>query len=229
MAVVGVRKEQNRNLVWGAAAVLLLPLVGAWSYSLLSAPLYLPGRYDTIVLPMFIVLFAVGLDRVWRWRALAGAAVGLGLLVLAAATLPAALDRKAVPVSLDVSAGRTLARVAAPGDRVVATALRRQITGYYAARSGFHGTIETFPSEVSDHPGWESTSRMLENPSRLEQDGARMASELIEAARQGHRVWLLPTARGPINDFFFPLLFRELEPDPQLTFQDAALVGLRLR
>ena len=71
-AVIGVKSEKNRTTIWAVGALLCLPLIGAWCYSWLSVPLYLPGRYDTMVLPIFLVLFAVGLDRIWRWRALAG-------------------------------------------------------------------------------------------------------------------------------------------------------------
>jgi mannosyltransferase len=226
MAVLGSRKER---IVRGTAALLLLPLFAAWAYSWVSIPLYLPGRYDTIVLPIFLVLFAVGIDRAWRWKPLAGATAGLIVLVLAAATLSSTLDPSRVSISLDVTAGRRLARVAAPGDRVVATALRQQVTWYYAAQAGFRGTIETFPSEVGEHPGWESPVRMLADPARLQRDGERLTRELSEAAAHGHRIWLLPTAPGPVNDFLLPQLLDLMEPDSQLTFKDAGLVGLRLR
>lgn len=228
-AVIGVKSEKHHTTLWAVAALLCLPLVGAWCYSWLSVPLYLPGRYDTIVLPIFLVLFAVGLDRIWRWRALAGGVLTGGVAILAVLGLSSTLDPAAVPVTRDVAAGHTLARVATETDRVVAAGLRQQVTWYYARRSGFRGTIRTFPTEVDGHPGWESPARMLADPGRLQQDAESLTGELVAAARQGHRVWVLPTARGPVNDFFFPLLFREMEPDPALTFQDAGLVGLRLR
>ncbi len=221
--------ERSGHAARNAAALTRASLVSAWVYSLLYVPLYLPGRYDTIVLPLFLVLFAVGIDRIWRWQRWAGSLIAIGAFALATMGSFSTLDPSAVPVSLDVHAGRTLARVAAPGDRVIATALRGQVTLYYAARSGFHGTIQTYPSEVNDHPGWESPDRMLTDPMRLQEDAEKLIGELVDTARRGHRIWILPTGRGPINDFFFPPLFSEMEPDPQFTFQDAGLVGLRLR
>ena len=229
--IIGTRREISRDRVTAVALLGVLPLTAAWIYSLMFHPLYIPGRYDMIVLPFFFAVFATGMDVVWRWRRLAGVAVAVVVGALAVRTLTSSFDQSNLPsfLHLDPAAGRTLGRVAAPGDVVIATSLRQQVASYYAMRSGFTGVFRTFPSEVNSHRGWTSPERMLANPERLQRDATAVTGDLVRAAHQGHRVWLLPSPPDGVNEFLYRTLLEQMEPAPELIFKDAGVVGLKMR
>jgi hypothetical protein len=204
-------------------------LLGAWLYSAFGRPLYLPGRYDTIVLPVFLMLLAIGVDKVMTLKPLLGGAVTAAIVALAGLSLFPALGAPVVDDPLDLAAGQVLAQVAAADDRIISTSLRQQVTAYYAQRAGFRGRLASFPSEITQHSGWYSAARLLGDRARLKADGERVARELIESARQGHTVWILASRPSEIDDYLFEPLLREMEFDDGRSHFDAAVLCLKLR
>jgi hypothetical protein len=197
------------NGIKGVAALigfLFVPLVGAWVYSLVLSPLYLVGRYDTIALPVFLILLAIGLDhafavRVWLGSALAAAV--LGLAALSSATTIAA-DFVAEPEQL--MAAQYLNGHAAPADEIVSLGLSQAVVAFYMDRVGHHRDFRSFPFEMSEHPGWSSPQRMLRDSGRLEREGAQLAAVLETAAAHGHGVWLLAAGPNPVDDYLYAAL-----------------------
>jgi hypothetical protein len=206
-----------------------LPLLAAWLYSFARQPLYLPGRYDVIVLPPFLMLLAIGLDRALTVRPRAGlAAVGL-LVTLAGMSWAPVFGPVASSDERDRAAGMLLAREAAGADDVVSFSLRKPVTAYYAARGGFAGDVRAFPSEVDAHPGWYSADRLREDRNRLTADGASVAAGLVHAARQGHAVWIVGENPTDIDNALLEPLFRDMDVDEAASDRASGLVRLRLR
>jgi hypothetical protein len=197
--------------------------------SIVRQPIYLPGRYDTIVLPVCLMLMAVGLDRLVRVRWWMGSGVAVVLLWLAALSWSPAMGPTVVPDPLNRAAGEELARVAAPGDLVVSTSLRQSVAAYYAYRGGFLGTVTSFPSEITQHPGWYSAPRMLHDRDQLAADGEAVAQCLVAAARAGHGVWILGSAPNEVDDNLWNPLLRLMDIDEARSHPEVGLVRLTLR
>lgn len=206
--------------------VLLLPLAGAWLASFFLEPLYLVGRYDTIVLPVFLVVFAAGLERLTRakgvagWTAVALTAI-LGVLTHATSLVGAA------PVDADVAAARHLAREAGPADLVVATGLRRPVVAYYLDRAGHLLPVASYPTEVGAHPGWYSAARLLTDRGRLSEDAERLVASLAAGAA-GRRVWVLLSAPNEVDQYLFAALARRFVVDEERTHRECRLFSLVL-
>jgi hypothetical protein len=194
----------------GAAAAWLLllffavPLVAVWGWSFIRQPVYLVGRYDTIVLPVFLLLFAGGLDRMLRANRWAAYAVALFAAGFSAAAVQASI-RTPVPDSDDL-ARRRLVPDAAPGDQIVATGYRRAVIEYYLARAGRRPTLWSFPSEIGEHPGWSSPARMLDDRAALVREASALGSQLRAAVAAGHKVWLLGSGSNAVDDYLFRAL-----------------------
>jgi 4-amino-4-deoxy-L-arabinose transferase-like glycosyltransferase len=205
------------------------PLAAVWVYSMVRQPLYLPGRYDTIVLPVFLMLLAIGLDRLWDLHRWAGAVCAATVLVLAGLSWAPIFGPVLDAAEADHHAGLLLGERAAAGDRVVTFNLRTPVTAYYAARSGFAGAIHAFPSEVDAHPGWYSAPRLRDDHLRLAADGARVAADLVQAAQHGHAVWVVAEEATDIDNALLDPLLGTLEVDLASSDQASSLVCLRVR
>jgi hypothetical protein len=205
---------------------LFVPLFAVWLYSWVREPVYLVGRYDTFVLPIYLILFAVGLDKIMRVRPWLGGIVVTVVLGLAATSLltwyrvPSTADR-------DVMAAEELARDARPGDLIVATGYRQAVVAYYLDRAGHHAALSAFPFELERHPGWVSPERMLLDPERLISDAATLTERLVAAAKQGHTVWLLSSGHTPVDEYLYRQLARRLVVDETRSESPAALVRLK--
>lgn len=231
VALVPSRRAQARTTVGTLALSVCAfgPLLAAWLYSVFVRPLYLAGRYDTIVLPVFIALMAVGLDRTLQLRRWFGALVSAAIVALACFSWSTSLGPDVVADPLDVAAGQTIARVAKPDDRIVSTFLRQSVVAYYARRGGFRGAISSFPSEISEHPGWYSPMRLLQERTKLEADGKATAQSLVSAARAGHSVWILASQPSEIDDYLFREIVSEMDVDDARSVPQAGVVSLKLR
>ena len=219
------RPEVTHTLLF----ICVVPLLGAWLYSYARQPLYLPGRYDTIVLPPFLMLLAIGLDRLAAWRSRAPAVIA-AVMVLGLATLSwtPVFGPVADGDPQDCHAAAKLAKEAGPGDRVVALGMRQAVTAYYAAREGFTGTITSFPTEVTQHPGWYSAARFRADQGRVAADGAALAATLVDAARAGRAVWILADPPNDIDEALWDPLMKSLVIDDDGSDRECLLIRLKL-
>jgi 4-amino-4-deoxy-L-arabinose transferase-like glycosyltransferase len=207
---------------------LLVPLTGAWLYSSLFQPIYYVGRYDTMVLPVFLILFAIGLDETMRLRLWLGGALVLMVVVLAGVSSWPAFGPSLDSDVEDVMAASILVQQASPADPIVVTGTRRPVLEYYLDRSGHTATLVSFPPEIADHPGWYSDSRMEREPSRLVHEGEALAEHLATAARQGHAVWILSSGSDHrIDNYLYVPLMRHLVVDEAHSTKDWRLYCLK--
>ena len=132
-----------------------MPLA-SWAYFWLIAPIYYVGRYDTIVLPVFLIVFAIGLERILRMDRRVGTVAMMLVVGLAGVSCSTAFGQPFSGEPEDVMAAQYLAAHAAPGDPIVTTELREPVVAYYLDRAAHHRELGSFPSEIGKHPGWSS-------------------------------------------------------------------------
>lgn len=198
----GEHFRSARGLEWALAAVAVVPLLVAIGYSLAIDPIYLPGRYDTIALPAFALLYASSLERVARTPA--GWPVVAAVAVFAVASNWNAFAPPAA--SRDRSAALHIAERASADDLVVTTGYRRCITAYYLRRAGSPVEIASFPSAMARHPGWYSAALFLEDPASLDADAAAIA----QAPRA---VWVVRSAHESVDAHLLDALAASREVD----------------
>jgi len=204
---------------------LLVPLLGACAYSFMRQPIYLVGRYDTIALPPFLLLFAAGLERLLCFAPRAGWLAPITAVGLAATSLAPYFGDAVVPGKHDVDAAAALIRDIRPEDVVVTTGLRRAVVEYQLHRAGLHPKIYSFPPEIADHPGWYSPNRILADPT-LPLKGKRLAEALELAARGGKGIWVLLSAHQNIDRHLAAPLFSALALDPSRGSMEVGLFYL---
>lgn len=219
-----------RRVTIALLVFLAFPLVTAWLYSFVRQPLYLVGRYDTIALPAFLILLAIGLDKIVRvqpWAGAGAAAVILWLAVLSSSNSVGAEPFVSEENSLDLTTARHLARHASPSDPIVTLGFRRPVTAYYLDRAGRDHRMTSFPFEVADHPGWYGAAQMLSDPGRLTGEGQRLAQELVAAARQGRAVWILMSSFVDVDDYLYRALGPHMAIDEARSRRDVGILCLR--
>jgi mannosyltransferase len=189
---------------------LAVPLLAAWLYSWFVAPIYYVGRYDTIVLPVFLIVFAAGLDALLRVSRAAGTLALTLAVVLAVVSDSVFFGAPFSAEQEDVMAAEYLAGHAAPDDPIVTTGLRQPVVAYYLDRSANHRDLISFPSEVGRHPGWWSPARILEHRDQLESDGEQLADTLTATAARGHAVWLLASSQNDVDSVLYRRLLMRL-------------------
>jgi mannosyltransferase len=159
---------------------LVLGLVLPVAWSAMNDPIVMPGRTDFFLLPVFLLLVAVGVGMMRTGPRYACAAV----LVVSAAT--ATLVRHLEPVAYDerewISVLRARSR---PGDVIICTNLTRLAAEYYL--TGLNLSLLSYPRDMAQqlahyNPGWyerhldaaaDASAVMNEADSRL-QDGGRL-------------------------------------------------------
>ena len=203
---------------------LLLPLIGAWLVSFLREPLYLVGRYDTIVLPVFLIVFAIGLAWLTRVRPVAGwgaviLTAGLGIMSHSTSLAGVKVDNK------DQMAAREIAEQARASDPVVSTGLRRPAVDYYLDREGHHMAITSFPPEINDHPGWFSAEKILDDRVQLQKEADALAQTVAREGNGGH-VWLLMSDPNEVDSFLSVALSHRFVVDEECTHRELELYCL---
>jgi 4-amino-4-deoxy-L-arabinose transferase-like glycosyltransferase len=229
VALPGARRGAEMVPVRGLVAFLLLPLSAAWLYSALRQPLYLVGRYDTIVLPAFLILIGVGLERLLRTRWWVGAPVVVAVAWLSVTWFNAAADNTILLGRDERLAAEYIARTASPSDPIVTTSFRRAVFSYYLDRAAHPAELFSFPSEIAQHPGYYNPNRLLADPARLATDGEHLAQMLASRARQGATVWVLTSDPSDVDGYLYRPLITALAIDETCSRRDLQLACMRLR
>ncbi|HUM29726.1 MAG TPA: hypothetical protein PKV10_06230 [Thermoanaerobaculia bacterium] len=182
--------RNRRHLLFGA-----LGAAGSLTvYSILSAPLYFPGRTEIILLPL---LLSVAVSTSKRSKRELACLIGLTVLGLIITLTASIREIRHTP------AGQALAAWMAPhlssGDIVIFTGTERLETTYYLSKSGIDITDHQHPLESDSHPGWLEL-RGLSPPAWMEQNDRLLAS-VSTWSTQGHRVFILLDEQLPAMTF----------------------------
>jgi hypothetical protein len=219
----------GQTRVHAALAILTLgPLLLALFYSLAVRPIYLVGRYDLVAWPGAIVWLScllVDSSRGNDGRIRRALLAGICVLLLMCSLVP--LHRL---FAFEPSKGfhrlraERLAQLAGPADLVIAFSYDRDYLAYYLHRSGFRGTIRSFPTWLEQQVGWIDTPADLGRLDEAAADARRLGEDMDRRLAAGEQVYLLgdsidPESRRPIQQAIlsvFELLglsVRLMDPD----------------
>lgn len=195
---VGMGFWQSPHVV--AAALTLGPLLLAWGYSLVGRPLYLPGRYDLVAWPAFVIWLALIIDTFARraaqacgGRAAAGpVTAGVTAVLLVCSLVPIVrMDALRPGPSFPRVRAEHVAALAGEGDLVIALSYDRAYLRYYLHRAGFRGEIVSFPGWLDLQVGWLDTSSDLMRRPEVQSEAQAMLTRIDERLTQGSQVlWL---------------------------------------
>lgn len=208
--------SQAVRLLWSC----LLTLVLMWVYSFIRQPIYVVARYDVIVLPVVLLLLVAGLQafdrpRIWPLAWILAALViildGWGVCEMVRAC-------RVYPSQKEQQAAQFIASLKPQRDLVLCQGYSLSLMVYYLDRERVQAELITFPSEVSEHPGWYNAAIFLRDPDRLKED-ARQTIDTVEAAlRDGRRVWLVSPGRPGVDEILDDAMAGRVSAQPHEQF-----------
>ncbi|MFQ5668687.1 MAG: glycosyltransferase family 39 protein, partial [Candidatus Binatia bacterium] len=177
-------------------AAVLVPLLIAFTVSLLRRPVYVVARYDLIAWGAYYLLAGAVLARL-RPR-LAWPLIALWVALSCYTLWPYfTTDRpKRNYADLGQSIARTLVAKAQPGESVVFTASTRTMTQYYLRRTPNRFRLMSYPLGTDAHLGWID-QRIRTNKTFAAREAQRFATWLVDSGTPPGVVWVVaPRSRG---------------------------------
>ena len=175
--IAGFWPGENGYLRAGAMAWLLPTMVFPAIISLLK-PIYLPGRYELAAIPVLYAIWVYGWSRITsRWHSPLRSMVIATLILLSA--LPTLWEYLPMKVSQPWSSVVAQSRLPAEAP-VVCTGLTCPTLRWALTRSGHKASVRGYPSDVEEHPCWESATPL--KGERLTHDANLLATALNTAA-----------------------------------------------
>lgn len=184
----------NRN-VWLLINYLFLPLLAALLIGHF-VPFYEVGRYEAVVLPAFILLFALLFSKIKNiWL------IGALVILLTSLSFSEAIKERTGIIeekNNERVATSNLLLMAEDDDPIIFTGLSRPTIEYYlnhldAGQKKLR--LYSFPEEMAEHPAYQDIDKIIEN------NGGKMPSPgpLIQEIKSGtsRRVWLVFTSDNP--------------------------------
>ena len=205
-------------LVWGliarrkSAPARVCALVGLLAfgfplvYSRLFQPVYIPGRTDQYLQPVFLLLAGAGIAAV-SGRKVIPAAVIVLFAALSVYVLIPWYGNAAKDASRDTM--EEVRAAAAPGDVLVATGYTVATSEYYASRWKLPVEVVTYPLALASHPGFFNSEDEASRPDALARDADSLARKLADIAAAGKKGIILLTPHG-INDTLLRALSSKL-------------------
>ena len=178
-AMVRTERREARIAVGLAATV---PMVIAVALGGLGMQVYVIGRYEMLVLPLWLALLAASATVLLPGRLLAGVlaawvlALGIGSCRFTGEVRRAGYSREMA---------RMLAPRLQPDDRLVFTWLHRAGTEYYLRQAGRNNLCLSFPPDVARHQGWYDDT--LYAPG----EPALISAARSSCPRPGSRTWVV--------------------------------------
>lgn len=183
-AAMRMRERAPVRLVAIAFAV---ALVLSLAYSAGVQPVHIAGRTDQALLPLFVILLALGIEAIRP--VLLGRCVLVLFLVGALAMLVAYYGNGAKSGSRKWLSA--LIAEAHAGDVVVATGLTHPELQYALRRAGIPARLESFPRSVADHPGYVNYDALRAQPEQLAIDAHILGTFCEDAVAHGDRAFVV--------------------------------------
>ena len=226
-------------LVWGLIArrksgpVRACALVGLLAfgfplvYSRLFQPVYIPGRTDQYLQPVFLLLAGAGIAAVSGRKVIQAAVVVLFAALSVWVLIPwyGNAEKDASRVTME-----EVRAAAAPGDVLVATGYTVATSEYYASKWKLPVEVVTYPLSLASHPGFFNAEDEAGRPEDLARDADSLAGRLSDLAAAGKKGIILLTPHG-INDTLLRALSDRLrlEDVPGRLNRHESLVGTPVR
>lgn len=211
---------------WLLAGFLFGPLLLTQAYSYLRWPIYLIGRYDVISLPPFLILYAMGLDKLLRKPFLgAGLLAGFFTIVLNTVTLVSSITAESEymynPKYMHIT--EHLLEHADEDEPIVFIGDCRPVIDYYLHRSRRPFNLISFPKVLAEVPG--SFDPDTADPAELQREADDLAQNLLAISRQGRAIWLIGSAQLGSESLIDPL-FAQLEADDRRSDGENSVICL---
>ncbi len=180
--------------------LLFFPIILAWIVSQFF-PFYVPGRYEAVVLPFFIILLSFLFSQI-ESRYLTAAM----LITIAAFAWNSARSDESVVRSYrynDKTVTKELLGELMNGDAIVYTGLSRPTFDYYLPKlTSENKKYEeySFPAETAAHPAFQSERILLQNKPTLESEAENMSEKLRTGPSKN--IWIVYSLQSPLNDIF---------------------------
>ena len=221
-------RAARKDAIVGIGVMALGALLLPWLYSMAIRPHYLPGRYDLVAFPAFIVGMSVVLTEAAcsfreRWRPWILTCVLAGLV--SCESLPLARMRALrPPPSFHRLRAERLAKVSAVGDLAIVFSYDHEYLAFYLHRAGFRGSVASFPTWLDRQIGWVDDRQDLEalRRSAVAEDAARLAQRVRNTLELGLSVFVLGDSIDPRGDGPRSAIHEELS-------EALRLAGLRQR
>lgn len=188
--------EEKKATRWILTGFLFGPLLITQAYSFLRQPIYLVGRYDIIALPPFLILYALGLEKLLRRPF-----TGVGVLVIVVVGVLTAVHLNAASRPLpDLIYNREWHELAKylqnqvkPDEPIVFVGDCRSVVEYQLHRTRRPFTLISYPDVLSEIPG--SFDPNNADFAALDKEAQGLAERLIAKVNQGAAVWLVHYAQ----------------------------------
>lgn len=181
----------------------LVLLLNYLFFSLLAAlffgyfiPFYEVGRYEAVVLPAFILLFALLFSRIkYTWI------IWPLIILLIAFSYTEVINERDSIVNQTINERSTvlsLLSLAQDDDRIVFTGLSRPSIDYYINHLNLQKKIlktTSFPEEMAKHPAYQDVNKIIKDNNNILPSPNPLIKE-IKSSSHG-RVWLVFTENNP--------------------------------
>lgn len=187
---------------------LLAPIFTALAISQFS-PIYKTGRYELIILPAFILLFAGFWSKINNRAVLTLVAI----VLFGFTARQVAADRANIEAVMtdDRTESAILLKDISDNDTIVATDLNWATFNYYLNRQNSANKIFDFipfPEEMKKHPGWKNVSAMLSRKQDYEREADNLVVELL---KKKQKIWVIYLKDNPINDLLMERLNKNMK------------------
>jgi hypothetical protein len=194
-------KYNNKLINTFLSLYLLFPLISAFLVSLYK-PAYIPGRFELIVLPPFLLL----LSKLWSKIDLKY------LLFIFIFILYSFYTCVINEINLAKSFKSTnkiectkIINDIENGDIVITTDLNYAAFYYYLKQINKNHnktyTLISYPDEISKHPGWKNLDEMTDNKSNYEKEADDLIINIYST--NAKNIWLIYNKNNPINEIIF--------------------------
>ena len=179
----------------------LFPLISAFLVSLYK-PAYVPGRFELIVLPPFLLL----LSKLWskiNIKYLLSIFIFI-LYCLYTNVINEINLTKSFKSTNKIECTKLIDNIE-NGDIIITTDLNYAAFYYYLKKTNKSYnktyTLISYPEEISEHPGWKNLDEMLKNKNIYEKEAEELISNIY--SKNTKNIWLIYNKNNPINEIIF--------------------------
>lgn len=212
------KQEFISNVIIGFC--FLIPLVSALLISYFN-PIYSVGRYEMVILPLFILFLANFWSKIEDKHIIF---IAIPLLIFFTYKNVTA-DREVIESykSDDRKISTQLVNEMENNEIVIATDLSFSTFKFYFSRlnkNGINFKLVAYPAEIATHPGWKNLSEMLKNKEKYKNESVNLINQIKNDKYK--KIYVLYKYENPINEIMredlnknFSFVKEEIPPAPR--------------
>jgi hypothetical protein len=189
---LGPEQDRQRRRIAVGFQYAVLPLLAAGLASVITTPVYVAGRCDQLVFPVFLMLVAIGIGTL-RPRAFQVVAIA-ALALFSSVTLNSYYKSRSPGGSSTIAAAIRGHMV--PGDAVLCTSTIRAPLEYYLRDCRDQLVFFSYPKETEEHLAYQDTGGMLADPERMAREAQAVEERIRNGGSRSGRCFLVLVARS---------------------------------